>query len=260
MIHWSIDPVLIHLGPAQVRWYGLLFLAGFYLGNLYLQKICKWENKPPEAMDTLLIYAIIGTTLGARIAHCFFYEWDYYSEHLLEIPMIWKGGLASHGGGAGIIIALWVFVKRHKEFSFSWLTDRVAVPLTFSGALIRFGNLMNSEIIGKPTDGSWGFIFDRVDNIPRHPTQIYEALWYIFVWFGGLYWYHRFFKKNPPTGFLFGWILAGIFTGRIIIEFWKENQEAFESTMTLNMGQLLSVPYLLIGIALMWFSKKRADA
>jgi prolipoprotein diacylglyceryl transferase len=256
MIHWSIDPVLIHLGPAQVRWYGLLFLAGFYLGHYYLQKVCRWEKKPPEAMDSLLIYAILGTTLGARFAHCIFYEWDYYSQHLLEIPMIWKGGLASHGGGAGVIIALWFFIKKHKEFSFAWLADRVAVPLTLSGALIRMGNLMNSEIIGKPTDGSWGFIFERIDQIPRHPTQIYEAIWYVMIWAGGLFWYNRF-KRNPPTGFLFGWTLAGIFTGRIIIEFWKENQEAFEANMAFNMGQLLSLPYLIIGVGLMWAATRR---
>ena len=246
MIHWSVDPILLQLGPVQIRWYGLLFLSGFYLGFYYLQKVCRWENKPPEKMDSLLVYVILGTTIGARIGHCVFYEWDYFSNHLLEIFMIWKGGLASHGGGAGVLVALFLFSKFNPEFTFTWLCDRVAVPLTLAGALIRLGNLMNSEIIGQPTDLPWSFVFQRVDQIPRHPTQIYESLWYILTWLGGLFWYNKF-KRQPPPGLLFGWTVSAIFIGRILLEFVKENQESFESNMVLNMGQLLSLPYLLIG-------------
>jgi prolipoprotein diacylglyceryl transferase len=246
MIHWSPDPILVHVGPLQIRWYGLLFLSGFYIGLYFMQKVCKHENKPAEKMDTLLVYLIAGTTIGARLAHCFFYEWDYYSQNLAEIVMIWKGGLASHGGGAGVVIALYIFSRRHPEFSFSWLCDRIALPLVLTGAFIRLGNLMNSEIIGQPTNLPWAFVFDRVDQIPRHPTQIYESLWYLGTWLVGVFLYKKF-KHHPPVGLLFGWVVGAIFTGRILIELIKENQEAFEANMTLNMGQWLSIPWLLVG-------------
>ncbi len=247
MIHWSVDPILLSFGPLQVRWYGLLFLTGFWLGLYFMQRACVYENKEPMKMDSLLIYVIAGTTIGARVAHCLFYEWDYYSHNILEILMIWKGGLASHGGGAGVIIALYLFSRKNPEFSFSWLCDRAAVPLIFTGALIRIGNLMNSEIIGRPTNLPWSFVFERIDRVPRHPTQIYESLWYLATWLGGLYFYRRY-KHNPPMGLLFGWTVAAIFTGRILIEFLKENQEDFEAGWLLNMGQLLSIPWLLMGL------------
>ncbi|MBL7671888.1 MAG: prolipoprotein diacylglyceryl transferase [Bdellovibrionaceae bacterium] len=246
MINWSVSPNIFSIGPLQVRWYGLLFMTGFFLGFLFMQKICRVEKVPIAKLDSLLIHLLVGTGLGARLGHCFFYEWGYYSEHLLEIPQIWRGGLASHGGALGVIIAVILFVKKNPEFKLFWLLDRLAVPVALTGAFIRLGNLMNSEIIGRPTDLPWSFIFEQVDKIPRHPTQIYESLCYLFVWAGGIYWYRRF-KFNPPNGFLFGWTLAGIFTARIFLEFLKENQEAFESTMVLNMGQLLSIPYVVVG-------------
>ena len=196
-----------------------------------------------------MVYLIAGTTIGARLGHCFFYEWDYYSQNLLEILYIWKGGLASHGGGAGVIIAIYLFSRFNPEFGFAWLCDRISVPVALTGAGIRMGNLMNSEIFGRQTDLPWSFIFERVDKVPRHPTQIYEALWYTMTWAIGLYLYRRY-KQHPPVGLLFGWTLTGIFTGRILIELVKENQEAFESGWLLNMGQWLSIPWLLIGLFL----------
>jgi len=247
MIHWSVDPILLSLGPVQVRWYGLLFLSGFYLGFYFMTKVCDYEGKPKDKLESLLVYLIAGTTLGARLGHCLFYEWDYYSQHLFEILLIWKGGLASHGGGAGVIAAIYIFSRRNTEFKFTWLCDRIAVPLALTGAGIRLGNLMNSEIFGRQTDLPWSFVFERYDKIPRHPTQIYEALWYVMVWLGGLYFYRRY-KHNPPVGLLFGWTVAGIFAGRILIEFVKENQEAFETGWILNMGQWLSIPWLLAGL------------
>jgi len=249
MIHWSVDPVIVHLGPLQLRWYGVLFLSGFYAGFYFMQKVCTYEKKPVAKLETLLIYLIAGTTIGARLGHCFFYEWSYYSEHLSEILMIWKGGLASHGGGAGVILALYLFSRRNPEFSFGWLCDRISVPLALTGAGIRMGNLMNSEIYGHQTDAPWAFIFDRIDQVPRHPTQIYESLWYLMTWLVGMYFYRRY-KHNPPVGLLFGWTVTAIFTGRILIEFVKENQEAFEADWTFNMGQWLSVPWLLVGLFL----------
>jgi len=249
ILHWNINPTALELGPLQIRWYGLLFLAGFYLGFYFLKWVAKKEGKNPEAIDSLLIYSIVGTTIGARLAHCLFYEWDYYSQNLLEIFMIWKGGLASHGGATGLILGVIYFSRKFPEFPTMWMLDRVGVPTALSSALIRIGNFMNSEIIGKPTNSSWGVIFEKIDQIPRHPAQIYEAIFYLFVWITGLLWYRKF-KFNPPNGLLFGWTIGVIFTFRIFIELLKENQEAFEADMTFNMGQLLSVPFGLFGLYL----------
>lgn len=249
MIHWQMNPTVLELGPVQIRWYGLLFLSGFYLGYFFLKWVTKKEGKNPEAIESLLIYSIVGTTIGARLAHCLFYEWDYYSQNLFEILQIWKGGLASHGGAAGLIIGVILFSRKFKEFPALWMLDRVGVATSLSAALIRLGNLMNSEIIGKPTDGTWGFIFERVDMIPRHPAQIYEAVFYLFVWITGLLWYRKF-RFHPPNGLLFGWTIGVIFTFRIFIEILKENQEAFESDMVLNMGQILSIPFGAFGLYL----------
>jgi phosphatidylglycerol---prolipoprotein diacylglyceryl transferase len=249
MIHWNVDPVAFSLGPITVRWYGILFLAGFYLGFFFLQWVCRKEKKPPELIDSLLVYAILGTTIGARLVHCLFYEWNYYSDHLFEILMVWKGGLASHGGALGLITGLILFTRKYRQFPMMWMLDRTAVPTALSSALIRFGNLMNSEIIGKPTDRPWAFIFEKIDLVPRHPAQIYEALMYIFVWLSGL-WLYRRYKYQPPKGLLFGWTIGVIFSFRIFIELLKENQEAFEADMSFNMGQWLSFPFAVFGLYL----------
>lgn len=249
MIHWNFNPIALELGPVQIRWYGLLFLTGFYLGYFFLKWVSKKAGKNPEAIDSLLIYAIVGTTIGARLAHCLFYEWDYYSKNLLEIIMVWKGGLASHGGSLGLLLGVIYFTRRYKDFPMFWMIDRVAVPTALSAALIRLGNLMNSEIIGRPTNSDWGFIFEHIDQIPRHPAQLYEAAFYLFAWITGLLWFRKY-KFNPPDGLLFGWVVGIIFTFRIFIEFLKENQEAFEANMTFNMGQLLSIPFGLFGLYL----------
>jgi phosphatidylglycerol:prolipoprotein diacylglycerol transferase len=255
MFHWTISPTLFTLGPLELRWYGILFMSGFFLGFLFMQKVCRLEKIPLTKLDSLLVHLLVGTAVGARVAHCFFYEWEYYSNHLLEIPQLWRGGLASHGGGLGVLIAIYLFAKKNPEFKLYWLFDRLAVPIALTGAFIRIGNLMNSEIIGKSSDLPWSLVFERVDKVPRHPAQIYESLAYLFVWLVGLYGYRRF-KFSPPEGLLFGWTLGGIFTARILIEFLKENQEAFEASMILNMGQLLSLPYVVIGYYLVFRALK----
>ena len=249
LLTWSQDPIALSLGPLTVRWYGLFFLSGFYMGFYFMQKVCQWEKKPVANLDPLLVYLIAGTTIGARLGHCFFYEWDYYSQHLTEIPMIWRGGLASHGGTIGVILALFLFSRRYPDFSFPWLLDRIAVPSMLAAGMIRLGNFMNSEIVGKPTGGNWGVIFTRVDQIPRHPTQIYESLTYITVWMTTVAWYFAS-KKKPPFGLLFGWSIGTVFLARIFIERLKENQEAFEADMSLNMGQLLSIPFVIVAYIL----------
>ncbi len=257
LIHWNASPEIISLGPVTLRWYGLMFLLGFTLGYQGLKQACLWENKGgknlSEKLDSLLIYLVVGTTLGARLGHCLFYDPGYYLSHPLAILKIWEGGLASHGGGIGVIIAIWLFVRKNPEFSMWWLFDRIAIFTVMTGGFIRIGNLMNSEIIGKPTDGSWGFIFQRVDQIPRHPTQIYESFSY-FVIFALTYLLYRSMKANTPPKLLFGLVFAGIFICRFIIEFFKEAQESFEEDMILNMGQLLSIPFVIIGVYFVWIS------
>lgn len=248
MIHWDVDPDLVAFGPLRVRWYGLMFLLGFSLGYRIVKKMCLREGKPTELLDTLLVYLVAGTTIGARLGHCLFYEPDYFLAHPLDIFKIWQGGLASHGGGAGVLIALWLFSRKYKEFPLIWLMDRIAAPVAMTGGFIRIGNLMNSEILGRASDVPWAFIFERVDKIPRHPTQIYESLSYFFVFWVTYAVYKR--NSRPPRGLLLGMVFTGLFVARIIWEFFKENQEPFEAGMLLNMGQLLSLPYIAFGIFL----------
>jgi phosphatidylglycerol:prolipoprotein diacylglycerol transferase len=245
MIHWNVEPDIFTVGPLRLRWYGLMFLVGFTLGYRIVKKMCIREGKPVLPLDNLLVYLVAGTTIGARLGHCFFYEPDYFLAHPLEIFMIWKGGLASHGGGIGVMIALWLFSRKHREFPLVWLMDRIAIPVALTGGFIRIGNLMNSEIIGRPTNAPWAFVFEKVDQIPRHPTQIYESLSYFLVFFISYFIY----RKNPksPRGLLLGVVFVGLFVSRIIWEFFKENQESFESGMILNMGQILSIPFIIFG-------------
>lgn len=249
MIHWNVAPEIFSLGPVHLRWYGVLFLTGFLIGYKIVEKMCIWEDKPTDKLDQLLIYLIAGTAIGARLGHCFFYEPEYYLNHPLEIFAIWKGGLASHGGGIGVMISLFLFSRRNPEFPLWWLLDRIAFPTALAGAFIRLGNVMNSEILGKPTDGSWGMIFDRVDSVPRHPTQIYESLSYFLIFIIGYRIYLKY-KAKLPQGLIFGFTLAAIFVARFFLEFFKENQVAFESDMFINMGQILSLPYIAVGVFL----------
>ena len=253
MIHWNVDPNIIEFGALRVRWYGLMFVIGFSIGYKIIMKMAREEKKPTLPLENLLIYIVLGTTIGARLGHCLFYDPGYYLSHPLEIFKIWEGGLASHGGVIGVLTAILIFYRQHPEYSLIWLLDRISLPVPMIGAFIRFGNLMNSEIIGKPSDLPWAFVFERVDRIPRHPAQLYESLTYLCL-FGVTKWtyekfYHR--KKNPPAGLLFGVCFFGIFTARFVLEFFKENQEPFEAGMALNMGQLLSLPLIALGLFMM---------
>lgn len=247
-IVWNPNPEIFHIGSVSVRWYGVLFALGFYLGYLILVRIFKKEQIPLKELDRLTTYMIIATVVGARLGHCLFYEPDKYLNNPIDILKVWEGGLASHGAAIGIILAIYLF-SRKSENSFLWVIDRVVIVVALSGFLIRTGNLINSEIFGNETSVPWAFIFVRVDQIPRHPTQIYEALSYLGIFF---YLLIHYYKKNgkPREGFLFGMFLILIFGTRFFIEFLKEPQVGFEENMVLNLGQLLSIPFVIIGMIL----------
>lgn len=249
-IRWNASPEIFNLGPLSVRWYGLLFASGFLIAYYIGEKMLKSENVPQKWIDSLFFYIIIATILGARLGHVFFYGWDYYSQHPGEILKVWHGGLASHGGALGIFIALLIHSKLITKRNVFWTIDRVVVPTALVAAFIRLGNLMNSEIYGIETSLPWGFIFLRNNEVvPKHPTQIYEALAY-FLTFAVLM--HLYWKTNLKfrEGLLTGVLFVMVFTARFFIEFIKEDQEAFEATMALNMGQWLSIPFILAGIFL----------
>ena len=249
-IHWNVDPEIFQLGPFSVRWYGFLFASGFLLGYYIAEKMLKSENVSQKWIDSLFFYIIIATIVGARLGHVFFYGWDYYSQHPAEIFMVWHGGLASHGGTLGILIALIIHSKLITKRSVLWTLDRVVVPTALVAAFIRLGNLMNSEIYGVQTSLPWGFIFERNgETVAKHPTQIYEALAYILTFVVLMYMYWKT-RAKYREGLIFGLFFTAIFGARFLIEFIKEDQEAFEAGMALNMGQWLSVPFVLGGLFL----------
>jgi phosphatidylglycerol---prolipoprotein diacylglyceryl transferase len=250
-IKWSPDPEIFRIGSIAIRWYGLLFALSFVFGYLILLRVFKKENVPVKVLDTLTTYMVIATVAGARLGHCFFYEPEYYLKNPLKIFAVWEGGLASHGAAIGIITGMLLFSYFQKK-PFLWVIDRIVIVVALSGFLIRTGNLMNSEIFGIPTTLPWGFLFERAGNpadslVPRHPTQIYEALTYLSI-FIFLWWYYYRKDGKPAPGFLFGMFLILVFGMRFLIEFIKEPQVGFEQSMALNMGQLLSIPFILAGI------------
>ena len=267
-IHWNPDLVAIHLGGFSIRWYSLCWLLGLLAAFLIVKRLYKEQKIKPELFDPLFIYCFIGILIGSRLGHCLFYEPGYFlssGKHMVEMILpirfladgSWKftgyEGLASHGGTIGLIIALWLYV-RHTKVNLWRVLDNVAIATPVTACLIRLGNLMNSEIIGKATDVPWAFIFERVDLTPRHPGQLYEALAYALFFFIGWHLY----RKRPErvgTGFFFGLCITLIFAARFFIEFTKDIQEAFEASMALNMGQLLSLPFVALGLVCMFNHK-----
>jgi len=255
MIHWNVDPEIFHIGIISIRYYSLLFMLSFIVGIYIFQWVYKRENKPKEALDPLLIYMLLGTVIGARLGHCLFYDASYYLSHPIKIFKVWEGGLASHGAAIGILLSLYLFSRKHPDQPFLWLVDRIVITVALAGSFIRLGNLFNSEIIGKPADVPWSFVFERVDNIPRHPTQIYESIAY-FIIFVILFRIYKKYGSATPRGYLLGLFLVLVFGFRFFVEFLKENQVAFESGMALNMGQILSIPAVIGGIILIYYSLK----
>ncbi|MBP6662967.1 MAG: prolipoprotein diacylglyceryl transferase [Paludibacter sp.] len=267
-ITWDVNPEIFRIGAVAVRWYGLFWAIGIYATLLITTKIFKHEKLPEAWVDKLFIYTVLGAILGARLGHCLFYEWklvaepisflgitfnyeNHYLSHPWELLFVWRGGLASHGGAIGILIAMILFNKNVSKKGINWIFDRLLIGVCLCGAAIRFGNLMNSEIYGDATSLPWGFIFVRTgETQPMHPTQIYEMIYclvtFAIMWF--MYWKKEAYKKN---GLLFGIFLIGVFGSRFMLEFIKNNQEAFESGLPLNMGQWLSIPFIVWGIWLL---------
>jgi prolipoprotein diacylglyceryl transferase len=250
---WNVDPAIVTLGPFTVRWYGLLFALGFLVGFQVMAQIYRAEQRSLENLSSLLSYVVLGTIIGARLGHVLFYQPDYYFSRPWEIPMIWHGGLASHGGFAGVIIALYLYLRKHRDMDFIELADRLAIACLPAAAMIRIGNFFNSEIVGRPSDLPWAIVFARVDDLPRHPAMLYEAAAYSLI-FGVLYVSCWRTKIIQFPGRVFGITLAICFFARFMIEFVKENQVPFENQLPLNMGQLLSIPFILIGIVLIYAS------
>ena len=284
-ITWNADPVLFSIGNLQVRWYGLLWALGFLFGYLIMKRIYKREKMTDDSLDKLLVYMLVSTILGARLGHCLFYEPDYYLSHPVEILKIWEGGLASHGGAIGILIGLFIYARKEKK-PYIWILDRIVIVVCLVGAMIRVGNVMNHEIYGMPTSLPWGFVFMRgqeqfcgtFDNytpctswgdccppdqwLPCHPTGLYEAF-FCLVAMGILLWmYYKRDLGNRQPGVMFSVFLIIIFGSRICIEFLKNVQVDFEQNMTWDMGQWLSVPFVLAGITIWIISavKKRKQA
>lgn len=257
-ITWTADPAIFSLGSREIRWYGLAFAIGFLIGYKIVELMWKREQLPMDWLDKLFLYTMGGTIIGARLGHCLFYDPIYYLSNPVEILKIWEGGLASHGGTLGIIVAIYFFSKYVSHKSMMWTFDRLVVPTGLVACFIRLGNLMNHEIYGHPTDKPWGFRFilnlqdwksgaEPLFSLPSHPTQIYEALCYLFIFVMCMWLY---FKRSAyqKEGLLFGVFMTWVFGTRFLIEFLKQVQEPFEEGMVLNMGQLLSIPFVIVGI------------
>ena len=259
-VHWNVDPVIFHIGSLGIRWYSLLFISGFILGWYIFKWFFKREGVSESLLDPLLYTLLIATIVGARLGHCLFYQPDYYLgswSGFWEIFQPWKGGLASHGGAIALILAMVWFARRYgrrEGFDYLWIMDHLCIAVAFAACFIRLGNLFNSEIYGDVTSLPWGFIFERNgETEPKHPTQLYEAGSYLIL---GLLLIWLYWKKldKLPRGFFFGAFLIGCFGMRFLIEFIKEPQVGFEEGMALNMGQLLSIPFVLAGIAILVYA------
>lgn len=256
-VHWHVDPVLFHIGSLGIRWYSLLFVSGFIIGWFIFKKFFAREGVPEKLLDPLLYTLLICTIVGARLGHCLFYQPDYYLgswKGFAEIFMPWKGGLASHGGAIALLLGMWWFSVHYGkkyDFDFLWIMDRLCITVAFAGCLIRLGNLFNSEIYGDVTNLPWGVIFDlRGETMPKHPTQLYEAGSYLILGLILMWVYNRRLDK-VHRGFFFGLFLVGCFGMRFLIEFIKEPQVGFEESMALDMGQILSIPFIIAGIILL---------
>ena len=257
-ITWTADPAIFTIGSKEIRWYSLMFIIGFGIGYKIVERMWRRESINPKWIDPLLYYTLIGTVVGARLGHCLFYDPGYYLSHPIEILKVWEGGLASHGGVLGIIVAIYFYSKYVSRQSMLWTFDKLVVPTGLVAALIRIGNLINHEVYGLPTDRPWGFRFienlhawrqgaEPIFSAPSHPTQIYEAVCYLLTFVLCMWLY---FKKDAwkKEGLIFGIFMICIFTARFFIEFPKNNQEDFEAAMPINMGQCLSIPFIVTGI------------
>ena len=263
-ILWNPSDTALSFGPFTIHWYSLCWLIGLALAYLIVQRLYREQKVKEGLFDPLFVYCFIGILVGARLGHCLFYQpdiflssWHHFVEIFIPIEFLSDGswhftgyrGLASHGGTLGLMIALWAYVRK-TGMNLWQVLDNIAIATPVTACFIRLGNLMNSEIIGKVTDVPWAFVFERVDAMPRHPGQLYEAIAYAILFFIGWRLYRRM-PQRGGTGYFFGLCLAYIFTARFFIEFTKEVQEAFEASLPLDMGQLLSLPFIVLGVACM---------
>jgi phosphatidylglycerol---prolipoprotein diacylglyceryl transferase len=256
-IEWTANPVAFYISERGIRWYGILLASGFLLAYLIFCKIAKREGLKQDIVDKFAIYVVLGVVIGLRLGHCFFYNPIHYINNPLEILKVWEGGLASHGGAVGIFVAVWLFLRNYKQLSFLYLVDRLSIIVALAGSFVRVGNLMNHEIVGIPTRVSWAFVFHRVDMLPRHPTQLYEAIFY-FLFFIIMYWLYMKKDWGRKQGLMTGFFFVIVFTFRFLIEFTKTVQMETESwDFPLLMGQLLSVPFVIIGIVIMLKANKK---
>ncbi len=265
-VNWDFNPVFFTIFGIEIRYYGLLWALALIIAGWFFQHFCRRESIDEKVADSIFVYGTIAAVVGARVGHCLFYEPDYYLANPLEIITgIRNGGMASHGCAIGLLIGLWLFSRKNK-MPYVWSLDRIMIPVAFGGALVRFGNLFNSEIVGSVTTVPWGFRFVRlypdmpVEAIPaQHPAQIYEALCYL-VTFAVLCWlYYKGDYARRRPGLLFGVGLIGIFFTRILIEFFKEVQESFEEDMLLDMGQLLSIPFVILAVWIIFRAMRRPE-
>lgn len=263
-IHWNVDPMLFHIGGFGLRWYSLCFLVAFLLGYYIIERMFKREGVKEDYLSSLFLYIFLAILFGARLGHCLFYEPDYFltSEHWVEIFWPFQNGhytgfqgLASHGAAIGILVSLWLYWRKYGLNPW-WFLDRLVIVVALGGAFVRLGNLFNSEIYGVETTLPWGFVFEREgETVAKHPTQLYESLSY-FIIFGVSYWYYLRKNGRFKTGTIFGWWLVALFGVRLLIEFVKNDQVDFEAGMALNMGQLLSLPFIIGGLTIAWLASK----
>jgi phosphatidylglycerol:prolipoprotein diacylglycerol transferase len=258
LLHWHFDPVLLSLGPIALRWYGLLFVGAFFMGQAVLERIFKREGVPPDKVQRLLLWALLGTIAGARLVHCLVYEPARYLADPLAMLRTWDGGLASHGGALGLLLALWLANRRIPPATpFLWLVDRAAIPAALGAVFVRIANFLGSEILGVPTSGNWGVVFEAVDTLPRHPVQLYEAAGYLAV--ARMLWMlYRRHGAGTPRGLLLGWFMLLVFSLRVVAEHFKTPQAAYEAGLAWSMGQLLSLPFIVLGLVLVLRAGKRA--
>jgi phosphatidylglycerol:prolipoprotein diacylglycerol transferase len=257
-IQWNPDPIIFQLGPLPLRWYSLGWLLAFGIGFYIVRWIYLKEGKPEKDLESILFAMMLGAMIGARLGHVLFYRPGYFLANPIEIIAVWKGirGLASHGGTLGIFLALFLYARKRPDQPYLWLMDRVAIPTALGAMFIRLGNLMNSEILGLPSDAPWAMVFTRIDALPRHPAQLYEAIAYFFIFIILLTLYRRR-GTSIPHGTLIGIFMTLAFSARFLIEFVKERHVPFEVGLPLSMGQILSIPMGLAGMALFWWAQKR---
>ena len=256
-IVWSGSPEIFNLGFFSVRWYGALFALAFFLGLRILNWITSRDGIVPAGFDSMLSYVILGTVIGARLGHVFFYEPGIFLSDPVRILKVWEGGLASHGGVLGVIVSVSLWKRKHFDGSVLTLLDYLSVPSTMVGGMIRLGNFFNSEILGRPSDVPWAMVFKRVDDMPRHPAMLYESFSYFSIFFLMMWMLKKGVHRRFGNGFLTGMFFVSVFTARFLIEFVKEVQIPAESDLPIDLGQILSLPFIFLGLFLMARARKK---